>query len=68
MTTSRTTEQGYEVGTLIIALFDVEREEMIFTATGSKTLSTGTRTPEESQARVNEVVGEILKDFPPERD
>ena len=65
MTTSRTTETRYEVGTLVIAMFDPKKEEMMFTATGSKTLSSGNLSPEESQKRIDEAVAKILEDFPP---
>jgi hypothetical protein len=65
MSTSRTTETRYEVGTLVIALFDEEKQEMVFTATGSKTLSSGNLTPEESQKRIDEAVAKILEKFPP---
>jgi len=65
MSTSRTTETRYEVGQLVIALFDEEKQEMIFTATGSKTLSGGNPSPEEAQKRIDEAVAKILEDFPP---
>lgn len=65
MTTSRTTETRYEVGTLVIALFDTGREEMIYTATGSKTLQSDNPSPEEMQKRIDEAVAKILEDFPP---
>ncbi len=65
MTTSRTTETRYEVGTLMIALVDVERDGMIFVGQGSKTLSSGNLSPEESQKRIDEAVTKILEDFPP---
>ncbi len=68
MTTSRTTETRYQVGTLAIAMFDVRSEAMVFTATGSKTLSGGNPSPEESQKRIDEAVAKILKDFPPAGD
>jgi hypothetical protein len=68
MTTSRTTETRYQVGTLAIAMFDVRSKAMVFTATGSKTLSGGNPSPEESQKRIDEAVGKILKDFPPASD
>ena len=66
MTTSRTTETRYEVGTLIIALVDVQRDEMIFVGQGSKTLSSGQSSPEEAQRRIDEAVAKILEDFPPD--
>ncbi len=65
MSTSRTTETRYEVGTLVIAMFDEGKQEMIFTATGSKTLSSGNLTPEQSQKEIDDAVTKILKDFPP---
>ncbi len=68
MTTSQTTETRYQVGTVAIAMFDVEHEAMIFSATGSKTLSGGNPSPEESQKRIDEAVAKILKDFPPGGD
>lgn len=67
-TTSRTTETRYEVGTLIIALVDVERDEMIFVGQGSKTLPSGNQTPEQAQKRIDEAVAKILEDFPPGSD
>lgn len=65
MTTSRTTETRYEVGTLVIALFDTGREEMIYTSTGSKTLKGDNPSPQEMQKRIDEAVAKILEDFPP---
>jgi hypothetical protein len=65
MSTSRTTETRYEVGQLVIAMFDEKRQEMIFTATGSKTLSSGNQTPEQAQKNIDEAVAKILEDFPP---
>jgi hypothetical protein len=65
MGTSTTTERRYEVGSLVIAIFDVEQEQMIFASTGSKTLEDRQMTPEESQARIDEAVQTILRDFPP---
>jgi len=65
MATSTTTETRYTVGALVIAIFDVEREEMIFTATGSKELATDDPSPDEAQARLNDIVQQILANFPP---
>lgn len=65
MTTSTTTEQRYTVGALVIAVFDVEREEMIFTAEGSKELAGDNPSPEESQQRIDDAVQKILENFPP---
>jgi hypothetical protein len=65
MSTSRTTEYRYEVGTLVIAMFDEKTDNMIFTSTGSKKLASDNVSPDEAQARINEAVETILKDFPP---
>ena len=65
MSTSTTTESRYEVGTLIIAMFDQERKEMIYTSTASGKLDERQVTPDEAQAEVNDVVERMLKDFPP---
>jgi len=66
VSSSRTTEVRYEVGTLAIALFDANRREMIYTATGSKTLEDRDMTPDEIQERIDNAVDRILRDFPPE--
>jgi len=65
ISTSNTTERHYEVGSLIIAIFDTSVEEMIFVSTGTKTLGTKQLSPEETQARIDEAVETILRDFPP---
>ena len=65
MTTSMTTETRYDVGSLLIAIFDTDRRAMVFTSTGSKTLSDAQRSPEEAQARIDDAVTQILRDFPP---
>jgi hypothetical protein len=65
MGTSTTTETRYEVGTLIIAMFDIAQEKMIFVSVGSKTIEERQQTPEEAQANINKIVDEMLKDFPP---
>ena len=68
MSSSRTTERRYDVGSLAIGIFDVKRDEMIFTSTGSKELSSGNLSPEESQKRIDEAVAKILEEFPPGSD
>ena len=65
MTTSRTTETRYEVGSLAIGIFDAKKQEMVFTATGSKELAGDNPSPEESQKRIDEAVAKILEDWPP---
>ena len=65
MTTSRTTETRYEVGSLVIAAFDTAAREMVFTSEGSKTLANSPPDPQEAQRRINDAVEQILRDFPP---
>lgn len=65
MATTTTTETRYTVGALVIAMFSVEQEEMIFTATGSKELAGDNPSPEESQQRIDDAVQKILESFPP---
>ena len=67
MSTSTTREYRYEEGTLVIAVFDTRKKEMIYASTGSGTLEERQQTPEQAQAEVNEVVEQLLKDFPPGR-
>lgn len=58
--TSTTTERRYEVGTLIIAMFDQQEKKMIYTSTGSGTIKERQMAPEEAQAEVDAVVGRML--------
>lgn len=64
MTSSRTTETIYDVGSLLIAVFDTEAESMVYHSTGSKTLEGGSPSPAEMQARIDDAVEQILWDFP----
>ena len=65
VSTSRTTENHYQVGSLIIALFDTSSEEMVYVSTGTKTLSNDNLSPDEAQQVINDAVDTILRDFPP---
>lgn len=65
MTTSTTTERRYDVGSLLIAVFDTGERAMVFTSTGSRELSSSQRSPEEAQRRVDDAVAQILREFPP---
>jgi hypothetical protein len=64
MTTTRTTETVYDVGSLLIAVFDTEAEAMVYHSTGSRTLPDNPGTPAEIQARIDDAVEQILWDFP----
>lgn len=63
--TSTTTEHRYEVGSLMIAVFDTDAREMVYTSHGSKTLDDRQRSPEEMQQRIDAAVASILSDYPP---
>jgi hypothetical protein len=65
MSTSTTTEQVYEVGSLVIGIANAADGNLMFHSTGSKTLSGGNVSPEEAQKRIDDVVARILRDFPP---
>ena len=65
MSTSTTTERRYEVGTLIIAMFDQQEKKMIYTSTGSGTIKERQMGPEEAQAEVDAVVERMFRGFPP---
>ena len=65
--TSTTTERRYDVGSLLIAVFDTKARQMVFTSTGSQTLKNDGAGPEEMQRRVDDAVWQILGDFPPGR-
>ena len=62
---SQTTQQDYEVGTLIIAIADGD-DELMFQSSGSQTLSDGNLSPDEAQQFMDRAVRRILRDFPPE--
>ena len=65
MATSTTTERRYEVGTLIVAMFDVERKQMVYSSTASGTIDERKQTPEQAQADVNGIIDKMLENFPP---
>jgi hypothetical protein len=65
MATSTTTERRYEVGTLIVAMFDVAQKQMVYSSSASGEIDERQRAPEQAQADANKVLDEMLKDFPP---
>ena len=60
--TSRTTQQTYTVGTLLVAVFEMTNKELVWegTATGNVSSSSG-----QDEAKINSAVQGILRDFPP---
>ncbi len=61
---TRTTAREYTIGTLVIDLFDARQRELVWRATGEGKVNEQQQTPEESQERINQVVAQILEDFP----
>lgn len=55
----------YEEGTLVIDVIDGQSRQLVWRGTGTKALSGGSSTPEESGRAIHEAVTEILKQFPP---
>ena len=61
---SRTYENVWEEGTLIVGLFDVESKNLVWTGTATATIDPG-RTPEERQKLIDDAVAKMFRDFPP---
>jgi len=55
----------YDEGTLIIDIVDWKEKELSFRGAATGTLSKKEKTPEESQADIDELVKNILSKFPP---
>ena len=55
----------YDEGTLIIDIVDWQEKELSFRGAATGTLSKKEKTPEESQADIDELVKNILSKFPP---
>jgi hypothetical protein len=59
---STTSVDTYEVGTLVVDLFDTKTKDAIWRATASKTLSGN---PQKNTENLNKAVEEMFKKFPP---
>ncbi len=59
------TERRYEVGTLIVAMFDVAQKQMVYSSTASGEIDERQQTPEQAQADVNGILDKMLENFPP---
>jgi hypothetical protein len=57
-----TTVDTYEVGTLVVDIFDARTKEAIWRGTSSKTLSGN---PQKNADNLNKAVVKMFKDFPP---
>ena len=66
MSTSTTRERRYTVGTLIIDVFDVDAQELVWRGTAQSRIRRG-GSPEEREQRVRDAVERVLARFPPER-
>lgn len=64
MSTSTTRERRYTVGSLIIDVFDVNAQELVWRGTGEGEVHQA-RDPEERQRRADEAVFQIMRSFPP---
>ena len=60
--TATTTVNSYEVGTLVVDLFDAKTKEAVWRGTATKTLSDK---PEKNERSLNEAVAKMFKAFPP---
>lgn len=55
----------YQEGRMIIDLVDAETHNLVWRGTGEGVVSQYNRSPEELQARINEVVNQIMSNYPP---
>lgn len=63
--TSRTTQRNYTVGTLIIAIFEMESKDLKWEGSAQGNLNSDSG---QDQARINAAVEAILLRFPPEQE
>ena len=60
---TQTTAREYTVGTLIVDFYDAASRELVWRASGEGRVNQASN-PQESQERINQVVTQILADFP----
>lgn len=65
MGTSQTTQQTWNVGTLVLAMFEQNGKTMVWTGTASADID-GNRSPEDREDQITAAVNKMLSDFPPE--
>ena len=58
-----TTVNNYQVGTLVIDMFDCKTKDAVWRATASKTLSSN---PQKNAESLNKAITDMFKKFPPE--
>ena len=66
MGTSTTTENVWNEGTLILAIFDTGTKNLVWTGSATTDID-GSRSPEDRQRLVDDAVGRMMRDFPPGR-
>lgn len=57
----------YKEGTLLIDLVDAQTKKLVWRGAGQKTLSDRQLSPAEQQQRINDVVAQIMEEYPPRR-
>ena len=60
-----TQDQTYEVGTLVVDMFDTKSKQLIWRGTATDTLSDK---PQKNTESLNKAVDKMLKDFPPKHE
>jgi hypothetical protein len=60
-----TTVTTYEVGTLVVDIFDTQTKEAVWRATATKTISDN---PQKNEASLNKAVAKMFDKFPPSRN
>jgi hypothetical protein len=63
-TTSTTSVNTWEEGTIIVSLFDQGTKDMVWTGSATAKLDPD-RAPQERQERIHEAVEKMMRDFPP---
>jgi hypothetical protein len=64
VSSSQTTERTYDVGTIILGMFEPQSKDLLWTGTASDTIRPS-MTPAERQDQINAALREMLRDFPP---
>lgn len=61
-----TTPQTWDVGSLVVGIFEVSSDQMVWQGTATSDLRTNL-SPQERTQRINEGVEKMMRDFPPGR-
>jgi len=56
----------YTQGTLVLDIIDAEAKTLVWRGTATGTMDGAQRSPEEMQNRINEVIGKVMSNFPPQ--